>query len=364
MPSLLRIDVWTSVWTTSLTIVTLVQMTLVYTLLVITVLTVSVDCLGRDEMCASPQYLEFGRTGTIDCTFQEGFFAVLWYNTSNLSEDVLLLHYQSSFKLGPGYQSGEFDIFPNGSLIITNVTHQHDHNFGVVYMPSDEDEPYPIDVRIIVTIPAYPVIDECNQQQTCIIEAKSDGNLTCRVRGIRPSVRLKWKVFKKSDTDVVSFTNELLTIEDTGNSYDISFTSTYHISDESRNEMTIECVDSDEVFSLSAQIELLISKTPPGETTAANPSSLTVISPVSNADVEKNDVQNSQRALWAVLATVIFGTVILAVSVVYLCLKLCGLEDKLHIACNFVGKHMNEEVQSMRYKRLRGEGNGYIAGTI
>lgn len=323
-------------------IVTLAQMDNYYTLLVMGLLADVAYFSQGEEICASPQYLELGKTGTIDCTFQERFFAVVWYNSTNSTMDNLLLHYQSSLKLGPGYQFGEFDVFPNGSLIINNVSLQNDHVFRVVYMPSDEDAPYPIDVRIIVKIPANPVIDECNQRRTCIIETKCDGNLTCRVEGIRPAVRLKWRVFSDIDSEVISFSNEQLIIEDKGETYDVTFKATYHIINASLKRMTLECVDSEGTINLGAQIELLISRRETRTRTTVTPS-------VSAANRFVREF---------LLALSIIGSIILVAPVSYLCFKSHRLQEKLNKVCTLVNNHLKDDPHQMRCKNLDNEVNG------
>lgn len=332
-----------------------------YTLLVMGLLADVAYFSQGEEICASPQYLELGKTGTIDCTFQERFFAVVWYNSTISTMDDPLLHYQSSLKLGPGYQSGEFDVFPNGSLIINNVSLQNDHTFRVVYMPSDEDAPYPIDVRIIVKIPANPVIDECNQHRTCIIETKCDGNLTCRVEGIRPAVRLKWRVFSDIDSEVISFTNEQLIIEDKGETYDVTFKATYHIIIASLKRMTLECVDSEGTINLGAQVELLISRRETTTRTTVTPSMSKIQSTGSVDDIRStlSGVSAANRFVREFpVALSMIGSIILVAPVIYLYFKSRKLQEKLNKVCILVYNHQPDDFHQMRYKNLDNEANG------
>lgn len=62
-----------------------------------------------------------------------------------------MLNYQDSEKSGKGFTSGEFDIHPNGSLIINNVTLQHGNSFGVTLFFSRTKIPdtWVIEVQVI-----------------------------------------------------------------------------------------------------------------------------------------------------------------------------------------------------------------------
>ncbi|KAJ8034282.1 hypothetical protein HOLleu_21050 [Holothuria leucospilota] len=84
------------------------------------------------EGCESPQYLEINQRGTIQCTFQDDAFGIYWYNSTDTVEEKPILNFQGSMKSGIGFTSGEYDVHPNGSLIINNVTVRHDNNFTVV----------------------------------------------------------------------------------------------------------------------------------------------------------------------------------------------------------------------------------------
>lgn len=109
-------------------------------------LAVIVSVHGLNEICTSPQYLELGETDVIQCFFADGFLAVLWYNST--AEEAILT-YKNNEKSGRGYMSGEFDIFPNGSLIIQNVSLSHERYFRVTEIKSQagETESYPIAVK-------------------------------------------------------------------------------------------------------------------------------------------------------------------------------------------------------------------------
>lgn len=81
--------------------------------------------------------------------FHEEFFSALWYNTSEYLDNVPILNYQNTIKTGVGYESGEFDVYPNGSLIINLVSLQHD-SFTVVYLHTKKDLPMFIHIKVEV----------------------------------------------------------------------------------------------------------------------------------------------------------------------------------------------------------------------
>ncbi|KAJ8050584.1 hypothetical protein HOLleu_03843 [Holothuria leucospilota] len=100
--------------------------------------------------CNSPQYLDFGKVGTITCLFHEDFYAVLWYTEADRISNIPTLRYRNEVKAGPGYESGEFDVHSNGSLIISNVSLDHNEMFTVAYIRFKEERYKSIHVSVIV----------------------------------------------------------------------------------------------------------------------------------------------------------------------------------------------------------------------
>lgn len=105
----------------------------------------------QDNTCVSPQYVALGRTGTISCTFQDNLVSLSWYDTADYQHNDPVVRIWRHSKTGVGYESGEYDIHPNGSLSINKVSFQHNHTFTVAYIPTEEEAPSVIKVRIIVT---------------------------------------------------------------------------------------------------------------------------------------------------------------------------------------------------------------------
>ncbi|KAJ8050835.1 NLR family CARD domain-containing protein 4 [Holothuria leucospilota] len=119
---------------------------------VVIVLWISTCATGsdKDEGCQSPQYVERGDTGIIRCSFQERYIGIYWYDSEDYINEDPILNFQDLAKYGKGYLSGEFDIHPNGSLIIKEVSIQHDHMFTVVKRISAENL-QPFRVLVVVT---------------------------------------------------------------------------------------------------------------------------------------------------------------------------------------------------------------------
>ncbi|KAJ8050519.1 NLR family CARD domain-containing protein 4 [Holothuria leucospilota] len=186
----------------------------------------------QDARCDSPQYLELGKSGTIICVFHRDFVRVLWYNTTDYLHTNPILHYNGeSIKSGLGYESGEFDIFPNGSLIISEVSLEHDHTFKVAYVPFEDSQPTLVDVEIIVLVKPsvpFPVFDSCdNVGARCYSSLQSSSSIQCLVHGARPKVTL---ILKKRtvDGDVILSNTTLISSEGIGYTARITTSDVFH----------------------------------------------------------------------------------------------------------------------------------------
>lgn len=99
------------------------------------------------DPCKDLQYLEMYETGIIQCSFDDGFVGIQWYDSTE-EGTTPIINFVRSLKSGRGYMSGDYDIFPNGSLIVTNVTVQHDRVFSVVLAASEETSVTQYTVRV------------------------------------------------------------------------------------------------------------------------------------------------------------------------------------------------------------------------
>ncbi|KAJ8049869.1 NLR family CARD domain-containing protein 4 [Holothuria leucospilota] len=148
--------------------------------------------------CVSTQYIEINSTGTIQCSFQEGFFGVIWYNSTDLFHDEAVLTMKDSVKSGRGFTSGKLDIYPNGSLIINNVSIADEGNYTVIKLETSQqkDKPYVISVSVIAhPLSNQPEIDFCdNSGGICFQTLDKKSNLLCSLRDARPVIAINWLV--------------------------------------------------------------------------------------------------------------------------------------------------------------------------
>ncbi|KAJ8048540.1 hypothetical protein HOLleu_00895 [Holothuria leucospilota] len=168
-------------------------------LMSITVALLQTEIFGSeaDVTCTAIQYIELGTSGMVNCKFDEGYFGVFWYNSTEYTYTRPVIYLQGSEKGGRGYKSGEFDIYPNGSLIINNATMQHDHFFTVIVLEALTDPPSPIFIQVVVSVkPAqvYPQIDSCGNERICVNQVRRKLDLRCRVTNARPAAQLLWLV--------------------------------------------------------------------------------------------------------------------------------------------------------------------------
>ncbi|PIK42681.1 hypothetical protein BSL78_20464 [Apostichopus japonicus] len=83
----------------------------------------------EDTECIQTQYFEIGTVGLIPCSCNASSLALIaWVN---VNEGKTILLHPNGKKNGEGYESGEFDINSNGSLLINNVTASHESVFRV-----------------------------------------------------------------------------------------------------------------------------------------------------------------------------------------------------------------------------------------
>ncbi|KAJ8048625.1 NACHT, LRR and PYD domains-containing protein 14 [Holothuria leucospilota] len=148
------------------------------------------------DHCELTQYLERGKSGVIECRFQEGFYVVAWYTPEGFEQKKPLLRLVNGVKKDEDFASGEYDVRRDGSLIINNVTLHHDHTFIAVKFQSQGDEEMTLTVRVIVLVKPstmFPVVDVCRDGSTsCYTTLNTDSVVTCYVADSRPAISLKW----------------------------------------------------------------------------------------------------------------------------------------------------------------------------
>ncbi|PIK60660.1 hypothetical protein BSL78_02435 [Apostichopus japonicus] len=112
--------------------------------------------------------------------------------------------YPEGQKRGNGYESREYDLYTNGSLLINRVTIEHDRIFTVVLFETRISNlvPNKVDVKVFARplIP-FPVIDKCVNKQHCYQQIERNDTMECTVTDVRPPVHLSW-VKRTSDGDL------------------------------------------------------------------------------------------------------------------------------------------------------------------
>lgn len=85
-------------------------------------------------VCPENQTAQLGGQGYITCNFPDGFRSIYWFDNTSDRSPVISFIVDSGAKSGQGFQTGDYDIHPNGSLIISNVTKWHEREYrGIVY---------------------------------------------------------------------------------------------------------------------------------------------------------------------------------------------------------------------------------------
>lgn len=159
--------------------------------------------------CASPQYVKFGGVGVLHCTFSDEFFGIFWYDTTDYINSFSIVNLKGSSKSGSGFLSGEFDVHLNGSLIIANVSLQHDRQFTVLKFNSPSDDPKPCYIQVIVVVvpkPPYPLIENCSRPtNVCFKEVNSSFDLKCSVNSARPAVNVGFRKMTASGYESIFY---------------------------------------------------------------------------------------------------------------------------------------------------------------
>ncbi|KAJ8048547.1 NACHT, LRR and PYD domains-containing protein 1b allele 4 [Holothuria leucospilota] len=89
---------------------------------------------------------------------------------------------------------------------------------------------------------AYPFVEGCSHRYHCAISVLREGNLTCTIEGIRPTVKLTWETPHYS---TVNFFNDHFIVKRSGVKYDASLTSSFRIEDGLQARLTLTCRATD-----------------------------------------------------------------------------------------------------------------------
>ncbi|PIK36061.1 hypothetical protein BSL78_27107 [Apostichopus japonicus] len=131
------------------------------------------------------------------CSFSDSFSSIHWYYKLTITEGPATVSYIKNQNVeGAGYDSGEFDIRSDGSLIINNVSVEHEIKFTVYEYETDQESLARHDIDLITYIrpnPPFPVVDGCDiQSGICYIQWRHGSSITCRIQDARPAMSLTW----------------------------------------------------------------------------------------------------------------------------------------------------------------------------
>ncbi|XP_071852728.1 uncharacterized protein [Apostichopus japonicus] len=176
--------------------------------------------VSSDE-CQSPQYLQLGKKGTISCNYPGDLYGAGWFNSTNVtSNDRPFISLTEGRISGPGYESGEYLVHPNGSLIITKVSTKHDHVFRVTTLATIDEDPIFEDICVVVydkPPEPYPTINAtgCVQKSLCFLELNAASSLSCNVLRVGAVLDdLSWKLRTSSGDEKVSSQSKTVTTSD------------------------------------------------------------------------------------------------------------------------------------------------------
>ncbi|PIK43848.1 hypothetical protein BSL78_19290 [Apostichopus japonicus] len=192
------------------------------TVLMVLLMMTQSEIIANDEGCDLLQYLTIGRNGTIQCSFSE-YHAVSWFN---IDKGETVYFYEKGAQPEDGDASDEYDIYPNGSLYIRNVTLEHDTVFRVIKVISLSKPTVAYEIRVQTVVPPlvqHPVIEQCQDRTTVCYSTQEDSSaLSCLVKNVRPRISLVWNqrgadrdIPLSSELTIVSRNNETFTSRST-----------------------------------------------------------------------------------------------------------------------------------------------------
>ncbi|KAJ8051002.1 NLR family CARD domain-containing protein 4 [Holothuria leucospilota] len=215
---------------------------------------------GRDKLIV--RHFQRNKMLKLECAEKDiGFVVWKKMTTSSTAKSEVLL---SSLFIGETVTeivAEDVSADDQGSLVITEIQVKHEGRYECIYGNGLSDGAILYDVNIIV--PAYPVIEGCNQQQYCVLNAEYEGNVTCKVTGIRPQVQLRWKTLSNGDIPLIVFKKQQLLVTENGDTFDVVLVSEYRITDKSHDKVTVQCdvvATQEQLLGLTVKMDLLLEK--------------------------------------------------------------------------------------------------------
>lgn len=195
------------------------------------------------------KYFQHNTVGEMECTTETALFLV-WRGRAPHDSDFHEISYavfnkdstHSEVLRGPEI----YGINDEGSLILPNIGIGHEGLYTCVYGDGISEGLASFEVATFV--PSFPVVEGCNHHQYCVLEIQLQGFLTCAVNGIRPLVKLEWRLISSNTAATISFhKDEIATTGHTDGTFDVSLTSYYLIKPGFEHRLTIECRISEDI---------------------------------------------------------------------------------------------------------------------
>lgn len=71
------------------------------------------------------------------CQFPPDVKKIFWYDDASNDDSIPIITFVENVNGGVAYDSGEYNLFSDGSLIIHNVSMDHDRSFKVIYFDQE-----------------------------------------------------------------------------------------------------------------------------------------------------------------------------------------------------------------------------------
>ncbi|XP_071852942.1 uncharacterized protein [Apostichopus japonicus] len=197
--------------------------------------------VNTTEFCDQKElYLRLGSRGLVSCDF--GTFRVIgWLIGEDVDDRSPFIYVENSRIQGPGYESGEYDMFQNGSLIINKVALQHEQMFTARILRGSDVEHYTIEVKVyVLPVPVYPVVNGLTNQQHVVINDYSGGQVNCAMDRVRPNIVLEL-VFLDHVPQDVSLSSVHSSINNTDGTYNVSLVSNLAVGSNLIGRLTLQC---------------------------------------------------------------------------------------------------------------------------
>lgn len=104
-------------------------------------------------------------------------------------------------------------------------------------------------------------MERCNHDTYCTLQVQRTGSLTCQVKGIRPVVKLKWRVVQDKFADLLTFTSQENSVTKNGDTADVILVTKFEALETTPERLAVECLATGQhahLFRLTTTLDLVI----------------------------------------------------------------------------------------------------------